>query len=148
MIRSNSIIADVDEQVSVKKSKTTAKAITRLYSLQARNDNITTTASAPTRMIGGIIKSIDLEAYTMYTEDGDECYSLITKDHIPTVIQTCAKKGITIVPCKIPEEKPAKTFEKSATIDDDYLGYMILTREINTKSLLNDTFKEINDALA
>ncbi|KAI8063054.1 hypothetical protein BDF21DRAFT_389426 [Thamnidium elegans] len=145
IILPNSTIADTDEQVSVKKSKTTTEAITRLYSFQARNDNLTTTASTQTRMIGGIIESIDLEAYTMYTEDGDECYSLTTKDHMPTVIQTCAKKGIRIVPCKTPEEKPANPFEKHVTIDDEYLEYMILTRKINTKPLLNNTFKEIND---
>lgn len=141
----NSTITDIDEQVSVKKSKTTTQAITRLYGSQSRDKNEATTASTQTQMISGIIESIDLKAYTMVTEDGDECYSFTTEDHMSTVIQTCAKKGISIVPCNIPEEKPTKPFEKQVTIDDEYLEYMVSTRKINTKHLLNDTFKFMQD---
>ncbi|KAI7862701.1 hypothetical protein BDF14DRAFT_1852526 [Spinellus fusiger] len=136
---------DMDKMPMIKKPKTTAEAITRLYGFHT--DSGESSLKSQPKMIGGILESIGLKAYTMFPNTEDECYSVSTETQLPQIMMACEKKGISVVPCVSSEVKCDEDDSKNKVeINDGYIQYLISTGKINTAPLLADRYREVTES--
>ncbi|CEP17805.1 hypothetical protein [Parasitella parasitica] len=146
---SNILNADnKDEMVSIKKAKTTAEAITRLYGIQSSSDHESSsnsTTSSQFKMIEGVLNSINLKAYTMFPNTKDECYSISTDVQLPRIMMACEERGINVVPCVSSENNNNIDNTTKTEVNNDYIQYLISTNKINTTPLLTDKYTEITE---